>query len=110
MNKFVNQCSAFAVVLEEPTVSEGIRFAAVQGSGFRADRRRLLSVAVLLRGDRAGLSTCIIGWQNEPKIKALFGLQKNERVRLILCVGYAKTETLREKKRKPLEAISKFYG
>ena len=35
----------------------------------------------------------------------LLGLRRNRRVKLVLCVGYAKTDKPRSKKRRPIEEI-----
>ena len=56
-----------------------------------------------------GLSSCIIGWHNEAKIRELFDLPKSTRVRLILAIGYAANDTLRKKQRKPIEDVIRFY-
>jgi nitroreductase len=109
MNKFVNACPAFAIVLEEPaklkvTVSQ--RF---KDQDFAPIDLAFSASQFCYAATEQGLSTCIIGWHNEPKIKEMFDLKKHERVRLILAVGYAKSDKLRQKKRKPLEEMSEFY-
>ncbi len=109
MNKFVNACPAFAIVLEETaklkvTVSQ--RF---KDQDFAPIDLAFSASQFCYAATEQGLSTCIIGWHNEPKIKEMFSLKKHERVRLILAVGYAKTDKIREKKRKPIEDISVFY-
>lgn len=109
MNKFVDACPAFAIVLEEKaklkvTVSQRFKdqdFAPIDVA-FSASQ-------FCYAATEQGLSTCIIGWHNEPKIKEMFNLEKHERVRLILAVGYAKSDKLREKRRKPIEEMSEFY-
>lgn len=109
MNKFVNQCPVFAVVLEEPTklkVSASQRF---KDQNFAPIDVAFSASQFCYAATEQGLSTCIIGWFNEPKIRELFGLSKYERVRLILAVGYAATDQLREKKRKPLNDVIQFY-
>jgi len=109
MNKFVDACPAFAVVVEEPTrlkVSVSQRF---KDQDFAPIDLAFSASQFCYAATEQGLSTCIIGWHNEPKIKEMFDLKKNERVRLILAVGYAKSDKLREKKRKPIEEMSAFY-
>ena len=109
MNKFVNQCPAFAVVLEEPTklkVSASQRF---KDQNFAPIDVALSASQFCYAATEQGLSTCIIGWFNETKIRDLFSLAGNERVRLILAIGYAATKQLREKKRKPMEDVIRFY-
>jgi nitroreductase len=109
MNKFVNQCPAFAVVLEEPTrlkVSVSQRF---KDQDFAPIDVAFSASQFCYAATEQGLSTCIIGWHNERKIRELFELSKTERVRLILAVGYAASDQLREKKRKPIEDVVRFY-
>ena len=50
-----------------------------------------------------GLSTCILGWLDDAKIRSLCGL--DQPVRLVITVGYAKDETIRPKKRKELSEL-----
>jgi nitroreductase len=109
MNKFVDKCPAFVVVLEEPTrlkVSVSQRF---KDQDFAPIDLGLSASQFCYEATEQGLSTCIIGWHNESKIKALFDIGKNSRVRLVLCVGYAATDKLREKKRKPIGDVIKYY-
>ena len=48
-----------------------------------------------------GLSTCIIGWLDDAKLRAACGL--NQPVRLVIALGYAKEgDPLREKKRRDM--------
>ena len=52
-----------------------------------------------------GLSTCILGWLDDKKIRAICGLEHP--VRLVITLGYAKEETIRPKKRKDLSELVK---
>lgn len=56
-----------------------------------------------------GLSTCILGMNDQQKMEQYFGIPHGSEVRCILAVGYsAKTEPPRKKIRKPLEEICSF--
>ena len=57
-----------------------------------------------------GLSTCILGCFDENALKELLGIGDDEKVRLVLCVGYAAREELREKKRKDMDELFKYFG
>ena len=46
-----------------------------------------------------------MGWLEEKKLKELLNIPKSKRIRLVLSVGYAANESLREKKRKKLDEI-----
>lgn len=56
-----------------------------------------------------GLSTCILGWLDDGKIRSICGL--DQPVRLVITVGYAKEEDLlRTKKRKSMEQLVAYKG
>ncbi len=109
MNKFTSNCPAFAVVLE----TEASLMSRLGGKIKNQQYAPLdigLSVAhFCLEATELGLSTCILGWHNEGKLKDLFDIPKGERVRVVLAVGYATNDALRAKQRKPLETIAEFH-
>ena len=109
MNKFVKNCPAFAVVLEENTVLKVSLSQKLKDQDFAPIDVAFSASQFCYAATEQGLSTCIIGWHNEQKIRELFGLPKSTRVRLILAVGYAANDTLRKKQRKPIEDVIKFY-
>jgi len=109
MNKFLNECPAFAVVVQEPTVIKVSASQRLKDQDFAPIDVAFSASQFCYAATEQGLSTCIIGWHNEPKIRELFGLAGNERVRMVLAVGYAKTDALREKKRKPIDEVVKYY-
>ncbi len=55
-----------------------------------------------------GLSTCIMGWFDEDKLKKYLGTRS--RIRLVIAIGYAKDDKLREKKRKTSDALYKIIS
>lgn len=109
MNAFVKDCPAFIVVTETPAGA-----AASVGGKLKDQYYALtdigLSVSQLcLAATAQGLGTCILGWFDEKKIKEYFDLPKAHRVRLVLCIGYAKKDSLRKKQRKDIGDISVFW-
>ena len=71
----------------------------------------LATAHLCLAATEQGLSTCILGWLNEAKLKELLGIPASKRVRLVIAVGYAAADTLRPKQRKPLEDLVRYeYG
>ena len=109
MNKFVKNCPAFAVVLEEATVLKVSLSQKFKDQDFAPIDVAFSASQFCYAATEQGLSTCIIGWHNEQKIRELFGLPKTTRVRLILAIGYAADETLRKKQRKPIDDVIRFY-
>ena len=56
-----------------------------------------------------GLSTCILGINDQKKMEAAFGIPEGYEVRMVLAVGYpAKEAAPREKIRKPLDEVLSF--
>ena len=56
-----------------------------------------------------GLSTCILGWFNDKKIREICNI--DETVRLVITLGYAKEDdVLRKKNRKSVEKLVKEIG
>lgn len=61
-----------------------------------------------LQAAEEGLGTCMIGWFNEKKIKKHLHMSKDKMVALLIAVGYPKSESIRDKKRKPISEMSTF--
>jgi nitroreductase len=61
-----------------------------------------------LQAAEEGLGTCMIGWFKEKEVKKHLNISRNERVALILAVGYPTTDIIRNKNRKTMDEISTF--
>lgn len=108
-NGFTDNCPAFTIVVEEkakllPAIAEKMpsqTFAQID-----------LGIAIAhycLAATELGLSTCIIGWMDEDKLKEAFNISQDEKVRIVIATGYASDEDkIRDKKRKTTEEISVF--
>ncbi len=105
MNKFTHQAPVLvAVVLEKNNVMSSI------GSVIQKKEYRLLDVGIAanqfcLQAADLGLGTCIIGWFDEKRVKALLGVDRKKRVPLLISLGYPDSPT-RRKTRKPIEEIA----
>ena len=58
-----------------------------------------------LQAAELGLGTCMIGWFNEKRIKQQLKIPKNERIALLIAVGYPKSDEIRTKSRKSIQEI-----
>ena len=109
MNKFASDAGALiAVVSGESTLTAkaGERFAKNE---FTANDLGILTAHLILAAESAGLKTCILGWRNEEKLRAVLGLAKDARIPEVVAVGYPKEGYhVREKKRKPTEKTLRF--
>ncbi len=108
MNKFTNDAPAFIVISEERATLAASIAGKVKDQQYAPIDIGLATAHLCLAATSLGLSTCILGWFDEGKVKALLGDTVGNRIRLIIAVGYAKDDTLRPKKRKALDEILYF--
>ena len=99
MNKFASQAPVLIVVSEEPYVKSAALGAKVKKNDYRSMDIGIAVAYLTAEATAQGLSTCILGWLDDEKLRQLCGL-KNP-VRLVITLGYAKEgDKLRQKKRK----------
>ena len=107
MNKFALDAPCTIVVEEaayNATAAAGSKF---KGQDYRSIDIGLAVSQLVLEAQNRGLATCILGWFDEKKLKALLGTEVH--IRLVITLGYAKEgDPLRKKSRKELEKIVEF--
>ncbi len=108
MNKFAIPAPVLVAV-----VTERSRFAAALGGKFRGTQFSLMDVGIacehfVLQAEEEGLGTCWLGWFDEKAVKRLLGLSRRDKVDTLIGVGYPADDTVREKKRRPTEEMSRF--
>ena len=103
MNKFAPQAPVLIVVSEMPYVKSAAMGAKVKGNDYRSMDIGIAVAYLTAEATAQGLGTCILGWLDDAKIRAICGL--DQPVRLVITVGYAKDETVRPKKRKELSEL-----
>ena len=103
MNKFAAQAPVLIVVSEKPYVKSAAMGAKVKGNDYRSMDIGIAVAYLTAEATAQGLSTCILGWLDDEKIRKICGL--DQPVRLVITVGYPKDETIRPKKRKDLSAL-----
>lgn len=107
-----DQCPAFIVLVEQEAK---LMPAAIEYYG---DSQRFaqgdIGMACLNMCYQAldlGLSTCIIGMNDQKKMEAALGIPENQEARLVLAVGYsAEDKPARPKARKAFEEVVCFNG
>lgn len=108
-NKFTDNCPAFAVLVEEHAVLKPAVAEKFHSQAFAQMDMGIATAHYCLAATDMGLSTCILGWLNEEKLKNALGISPEKPVRLVLATGYAAADDiLREKKRKPTAEIAEF--
>ena len=107
MNKFASQAPVMIVISEMPYVKSAALGAKVKGNDYRSIDIGIVSAYLTAEATAQGLSTCILGWLDDAKIRKLCDLEYP--VRLVICLGYAKADDkLRAKKRKDMAALVSF--
>lgn len=103
LNKFAVQAPVMIVISEEPYVKSAAMGAKLKGNDYRSIDIGIIAAYITAEATAQGLSTCILGWLDDARIRELCGLQHP--VRLVITLGYAQDDKLREKKRKELSEL-----
>ena len=103
LNKFAVQAPVMIVISEEPYVKSAAMGAKLKGNDYRSIDIGIVAAYITAEATAQGLSTCILGWLDDARIRELCGLQHP--VRLVITLGYAQDDKLREKKRKELSEL-----
>ena len=104
MNKFAVQAPIAIVVSEMPYVKSAAMGARVKNNDYRSIDIGICAAYLTAEAAAQGLSTCILGWLDDAKIRALCDV--DQPVRLVITLGYAKADDkLRTKKRKDLAEL-----
>ena len=104
MNKFATQAPVTLVISEMPYVKSAAMGAKVKGNDYRSIDIGIVCAYLTAEATSQGLSTCILGWFDDEKIRKICGLDAP--VRLVITLGYASGEDkLRAKKRKDLTEL-----
>ena len=101
MNKFASQAPIVIVISEAPYDRTAALGAKVKGNDYRSIDIGIAAAYLTAEAAAQGLGTCILGWLDDEKIRAICNLDSP--VRLVVTLGYPKeSDTLRAKKRKEL--------
>ncbi|MBQ6831750.1 MAG: nitroreductase family protein [Oscillospiraceae bacterium] len=104
MNKFAAQAPVLIVVSEEAYCSSAAMGARVKNNDYRSIDIGIAAAYLTAEATAQGLSTCILGWLDDGKLRKICGL--DQPVRLVITLGYAaQGDKLREKKRKALSEL-----
>jgi len=104
MNKFAAQAPVLIVISEAPYVKSAALGAKVKNNDYRSIDIGIAAAYLTAEATAQGLSTCILGWLDDDKIRKLCDLDSP--VRLVITLGYAKADDkLRTKKRKELSEL-----
>ena len=104
MNKFAVQAPVMIVISEDDYVKTAAFGAKIKGNDYRSIDIGIVTAYITAEATAQCLSTCILGWFDDKKIREICKLDKP--VRLVITLGYAKEDDeLRTKKRKSAEEV-----
>ena len=104
MNKFAAQAPVLIVVSEKPYVKSAALGARVKNNDYRSIDIGIAAAYLTAEATAQGLSTCILGWLDDKKIREACSL--DQPVRLVITLGYAREgDPLRPKKRRELSEL-----
>ena len=99
MNKFAVQAPVVIVISEMPYVKSAALGAKLKDNDYRSIDIGIVAAYLTAEATAQGLSTCILGWLNDDRIRKICHL--HHPVRLVITLGYApEGDALRPKKRK----------
>lgn len=104
MNGFTVDVPVFIVISEAPYNRTAAVGAKLKEQDYRSVDIGITAAYLTAEATELGLSTCILGWFDEKRLRHLIGARGM--VRLVVALGYAKEgDPLRTKKRKGLEDL-----
>ena len=103
MNKFAAQAPVLIVISEKPYVKSAALGAKLKGNDYRSIDIGIAAAYLTAEAAAQGLGSCILGWFDDEKIRALCDLDAP--VRLVISLGYPKDVALRPKKRRVLSQL-----
>lgn len=107
MNKFAADAPVLLVLSEKPYVKTAALGAKVKGNDYRSMDIGIAAAYITAEAAARGLGSCMLGWLDDEKIRAICDLDSP--VRLVITLGYAREgDKLRQKKRKSLDELVTF--
>ncbi len=108
INHYTKQAPIHIVIALEPA-----NFNSNFGSLVKDKKLPLIDIGIAaaqicLQATAEGLGTCILGWFNETSVRKLLNIPKSKRIILIITLGYASNDEIREKKRKTIDEVVSF--
>ncbi len=105
LNHFTKQAPVhIVIVIEKPSLTSYIG-AKIKNKDFSWIDLGITAEHFCLQATEEGLGTCMLGWFKEKKVKELLNIPVSKRVGLIITLGYPANDTIRSKKRKPMDEI-----
>lgn len=108
LNRFVSTAPVLIVILLEPSNTSARLGGWLKNRPFNYIDLGIAAEHFCLQAKALGLGTCILGWFDEEGIKSILSLPEKKRIGLVITLGYPSDETIKEKKRLPLDTIRSY--
>ena len=109
MNSFTEHCPAFIILLLEKGNQAARRFGELKKRNYGHTDLGIAAAHICLAAEAQGLGSCIIGFLDEDGLRGLLGLEEPDYPFLAVAIGYPKSSESRQKSRKAIEDIVRFF-
>ena len=106
LNSFADEAPVLLVISEKPYNKTAAIGAKLKNNDYRSIDIGILSAYITAEATAQGVASCILGWVDSDKIKEICSLDGT--VRLVITLGYAADNTVRNKRRKSIEDLVTF--
>lgn len=108
MNAFTDHVPVFIAIVEEKAKLISRIASSLPEQAYAPMDIGIAAAHICLQAAELGLSTCIVGWFNDEKLKECLSLPPEKHIRLLIAMGYAATDERHTKIRKPLDEIVQY--
>lgn len=108
MNKFAEKAGAFIIVCQEKANFTAKVGSVLQETAFQDIDIGITTSHICYEATAQGLSTCILGMFDDKKIIKTLSMPKGKKIKLVIAVGYAERDKLRNKVRKSFDEVAYF--
>ena len=105
MNKFAVDAPVLIIISEMPYSRTAAAGAKLKNNDYRSMDIGIAAAYLTAEAAAQGLGSCILGWFDDEKLRALCGIEYP--IRLVITLGYpGEKDQPRQKKRKDMEALT----
>ena len=108
INAFATQAPMLVAIVTEPSKLTARLGAVLKDKAYHLIDLGIATEHFCLQAVEEGLGTCILGWFDEAGVKRLLRVPRWKRLHLMVAVGYAASDAVRQKMRKDVKDILSF--
>ncbi len=108
MNRFAGNATAFIAVCASKTKLPAWLGSKLKGTDYRSIDIGGACQYITLQAEDIGISSCILGWFNERKLKKILKVPFSVKIELLIALGYTRGTGSYEKIRKDPDIVTSF--